>query len=188
MSKGYTRCEFMSPSTGLQCEIWFESQERQHDSAGSLLPLYCPDHSNGNLETDKTQYIETKNIAREFCYQMFEKCSQEEGFNKLDAHIAKIEAEIENQKVVLYAAKAVRQEKLQNLSEDERKERLKYRVRKSESSIPTEKKETLKSNPVGYLEKRGLSKSAAQDLLTLDPDELIAKFKAAQKKKKEGNQ
>lgn len=169
MSQGYLRCEYMGPETGLQCEIWFEARERKYSESGEMLPMFCPEHEKGvTTQNGREKYIELVNIQREYCNRM--------DLDALDAHIAKIEAVIEDQKRDLLTARAVKQDKLQNLSEAERIERLKYKVKKSETPKSTTSTPTLKSDPVAYLGKRGLSADKAKDLLTMNVDDLLKKY------------
>lgn len=188
MAQSYQRCEFISPTSGLQCEVWFPHKDREYDDKGNMLPILCDDCTlnaaaqlNGSNAV-KATYIEAKNVQREFCYKFFENHSFDEGLALLDAHIAKIEAEIENQKVVRDSARAVRAEKMANLSEEERERRRKIKVevksKEQKTSTPS-----FKKDPVAKLAATIGDKEKAKDMLTMDMDELIAKYQKAKEKR-----
>jgi hypothetical protein len=176
--RSFSRCEFMSPVSGLQCERWFEGAIRKYDAEGNMLPTLCEDHANGSLEGDKESFIANQNADKEYAYQFFVNHSEDEGFQLLEEHLAKLEAIVEREKNRIFAVRAVKAEKLANLSESERLERLKYRPEKRQKAA-TEK---APQDPIAKItksaEKSGklISTSKARDLLTMDPDDFIAKY------------
>jgi len=181
--RGYMRCEYISPNSGQQCEVWFPSIERQKDNSGNLLPILCPDCAKiANPSTQKTAYIEAVNVQKLYCYKMFEK-GIEEGFSLLDEHIAKIEAAIQEQKDLLWSARAVRAEKEQSLSESEYNERRKYKVKVAVDKAAKPKTVSMKKDPIAALTSKIGDKQKAADLLSMDPDEFIAKYQAKRKKR-----
>lgn len=169
-NKEYIRCEYISPTTNEQCEVWFPFKERKFKD-GHALPVLCDDCAKSPNASatpqQKTQYIETINIQRKFCENMT--------LDELDVHIAKITAAIEDQKVCLNAARAVRADRISKLSDEERNERRKYKIQKA---LNPEKVKSVKKDPVAALSNKLGSEQKAKDLLSLDPDEFIKKYQA----------
>lgn len=140
MAKSYTRCAYFNENSQ-QCEVWFEK-----DESVTGLPL-CDEHkrmTDPSLgDEQKKLYIDVVNDHKKFCYQMT--------VEELDLHIAGIEREIEAIKTKLFATRSVRAEKLDNLTENQRKERRKIKVDSAVREEAKKKKPTIKSDPVGYL-------------------------------------
>jgi hypothetical protein len=155
--------------------------------------------TNGRIE-NSPKYIDLVNDERSYCYHfldgsaqyqsqklIFEFADDSEGslYDKLDNHIAFLEKVIEDVKARLHSARAVKSEKLDSLSEEERAERRKVKIDKA---FKADKVKSFKADPVGNLvKKQGMSASDASDLLNMDMDALLAKFASA-KKNKETNQ
>jgi hypothetical protein len=191
----HRRCIYVY-NTGQQCDIYFEAID--HNKL--CLAHRESSHVNGKInEESKIKYIDLVNDQRNYCYHfldgsaqnqskklIFEFKDDEEGsvFEKLDAHIAFIDKVLEDMKARLHSTRAVRAEKLDNLSEEER---AKLKAHKIERAMNPEKKsKSFKADPVGNLmKKNNLSGNDAKDLLNMDVDALLAKFENAKLNKGE---
>ena len=161
MSTPYRRCIYMAEN-GLQCETWFPaiSDTKICDvHSGVVTPA----------EASKVKYIDLANEERAACHKM--------SFEELDIHIAELEKVLENQKTRLYSARATRIEKLDNLSEEERKELRKIKIDRMVKE-PTVKKATIKSDPIKYLmQTKKMSEQESRDMMSMDIDDYITKYK-----------
>jgi hypothetical protein len=187
------RCFYLD-ERGQQCDTWFTAIDTNK---------LCPAHRkiispNKFSEENNPKYIDLVNDERKYCYHFLSGESQNQSqelihefkddetgtvFEKLDTHIAFIEKVIEDMKARLHSARAVKAEKLDDLSEEERKELRKIKIDKSFKLLKV-KTPSLKSDPIGHLiKKQGMSKQDASDLLSMDTDALLAKFEAARKNK-----
>jgi hypothetical protein len=172
----YKRCQYVSPE-GIECEVWFPLAdgeiycEKYHRGIPSVS-----DEANGE---QKQLYIDLCNAERNLCATMT--------LDQLDAHIATIEAAIEafmaKEKPKRNTARAVRAEKLEALTEDQRRERRKIKLAKevkegrkvlSKPSKPRIKRETIFDK---------MSIADKQAAVTGDIEEMIRKFQEAQSKK-----
>jgi len=193
----YRRC-FYIDDRGQQCEEWFAAIDA-NKLCLAHRELITP---NGRVSEDnKVKYIDLVNDERAYCYHFIDGSKQEqkqtlifeyqddsEGsvFEKIDAHIAFIEKVLEDMKARLHSARAVRSEKLDSLSEEERKTLRATRIHKELTKNPEKKTPSFKSDPIAFLSKKqNMSKEDASDLLSMDADALIAKFEAAKKEKEE---
>ncbi len=187
------RCCYLD-ERGQQCETWFPAVD-----ANKL----CPAHreiispSQNGLDS-KVKYIDLVNDQRKYCYHFLDGLAQEqrqelifefkddqEGsiYDKLDTHIAFLEKVIEDLKARLHSARAVKTEKLDNLSEEQRAELRKIKIEQFKEP-KKEKIPTFKGDPVAHLaQSRGLSVESAKDLLSLDADALIAQFEKRKREK-----
>jgi|ERR1035441_3518916 hypothetical protein len=194
MSIPYRRCFYLD-ERGVQCDSWFPAVDSKK---------LCPAHSEiiGTSskvnEEAKVKYIDLVNDERKYCYHFlsgeaqnqsqdliheFKDDSEGSVFEKLDTHIAFIEKVIEDMKARLHSARAVKSEKLDELSEEERKELRKIKIDKA-FKPEKEKTKSFKADPVEFLSKKqGMSKEDASALLNMDTEALLAKFKAAKKNK-----
>ena len=197
MPTAYRRC-FYIDSSGLQCEEWFPA-DNDDKLCASHREIVSPSGRNGHSEESKVRYIDLVNDERKYCYHFLDGEAQQqkqelifqflddaEGtvFEKLDRHIAFLEKVLEDVRARQGQARHIRQDKLNELSEDQRKELRKIKIEKALSS-PT--KVSVKKDPIAHLVKKGLSESDAKAFLDMDPDELIAKFKAARENKGENS-
>jgi hypothetical protein len=156
MSIPYRRCCYINDQ-GLQCETWFEA------NTDSKL---CAPHSeiispssNGHSNEAKIKYIDLVNEQGALCAKM--------SLDELDIHIAGLEKLLEEEKARLYAARAKRTQKLDDLSEEERKVRRAIKVTRSvEEKEKKPKKATLASDPVKYMmQKFNLTEDQAKKML-----------------------
>jgi hypothetical protein len=131
MSDSYARCHYISPD-GLECEQWFKSNGEL-----SLCPVHAGSVSASMASNgiNKDPYIEKRNAAQ------FSLLTATEGMSTVaeklayyDQHIAGIERVIEEQKILVLTARAVRQNELEKLSDTEREARRKIRTPKIETA------------------------------------------------------
>jgi hypothetical protein len=112
------------------------------------------------------------NSEREKCYKM----SNEE----LEDHIRSIEARIEqfvqSERTKLASARAVRAERFEKMSEDERRELRKYQIAKDPNGRKAKPQTNKADKATQMANKLGVSKA---DLMALDFDDLVKKFKKA---------
>lgn len=173
MTKSYSQCRY--ESDGHQCQSWFPRDEDE--------PYICPVHS-GILdpsiaivsEETKTIYIERVNEIRKFVSAMT--------LDEIAEHRAHLEHKLEELRTEIQTTRQVEREKLNDLSESERDERRKiFLPKKPEKqqklNQPKVKAPSLKKDPTAYLKSVGIG----ADLLSMDTDELIAKFTKAQGEK-----
>lgn len=155
----YTRCRYI-PDSGIQCETWFRRDPENNPS------YLCPLHINqispklAAQDENKTPYLEIRNKEAQSCYAMT--------LTELDAHINGLERILEEQKAKVHAARAVRVDKIDKLTEEERDVRRKIRTERNESSLKP-KKATIKTDPIRYMmQTHNLSEAAAKKLLGME--------------------
>jgi hypothetical protein len=159
MPNEYTRCQYISP-LGKECDEWYEKDGIK----------FCPKfHRNiPSVNGDKQRFIDIQNAERALCVHMT--------YEQLEAHIKGIESTIETflqtEKTKLFSARAMREEMLEKLSEEERAKLRKIKVPREVKEPKNPKADKAKS----LAEKFGLTRDA---LLTMDVDEMIAKFNKA---------
>lgn len=196
MSIPYRRCHYID-NRGEQCETWFPAVDTNKLCAPHSQ-IISPSPRNGNDEA-KVRYIDLVNDERAYCYHFLSGESQNQSqtlihefkddsegtiFEKLDSHIAFIEKVIEDMKARLHSARAVRTEKLDELSESERAHLRTLKIDKEFKKKEKEKPISFKADPIGFLAKKNsMSKTDASALLDMDEDALLAKFAEAKKKK-----
>jgi hypothetical protein len=195
MPTPYRRCYYLD-DRGEQCEKWFPATDDNK---------LCLDHRefmgvNGHANPANTaKYIDLVNDEREYCYHflsgarqkqsktlIFEFKDDEDGtvFEKIDSHIAFIEKVLEDMKARLHSARAVKSEKLDELSEEERKELRKQKVEKAINPERAKKAKSFKSDPIGNLTKSGLSADKAKALMEIDDiDAFLERFNKAKENK-----
>lgn len=152
------RCIYIN-ETGLQCETWFPFDESQ------MSERLCPAHRElitpsraANNDVIKEKYIDQVNAVRAQVYQM--------SFDEIDAHIASLEKELEKVKTSLFTTRAVKNEKLEQLSEEERKKLRAIKVEKAIEAKRKEKTPSFVSDPIGFLMKKypNMSEDQAREL------------------------
>ena len=196
MPTTYRRCFYLD-ACGQQCENWFGDE---------IETRLCVDHREtiqgpgGKInEEAKVRYIDLVNDQREYCYHflsgeaqvqsksfIFEFLDDSEGtiFHKIDAHIAFIEKVIEDMKARLHSTRAVKTEKMDELSDDERKELRKQKIEKAINPDKPKKTKSFKSDPIGSLAKTGISADKAKAMLEMDDiDSFLEKFNKAKENK-----
>ena len=171
MPSNYSRCVY-SDETGRQCETFFK-----YEDGGSLL---CAMHFGScspqlaSMNENKGSYLEFVNNERAQCVNM--------SFDELDEHIAKIERIIELERTKLLAARATKTEKMDNLSEDERKIRRATKIIIDENGDVVEvkrgrkpnvlgteqpKRTSMKQDPIKHMmEKFNMTESQAKEMLS----------------------
>lgn len=187
----HRRCWHMDEK-GQQCEVWFPAEDDN-----KLCALHrngaSPSQRNGETEDQKLKYIDLVNDERSYCYHFKDGSAQNQSqslisefkddtegsvFDKLDRHIAFLETVISDLKARHQTARAVRAEKLDKLSEDERKELRKIRIEKPEPKVKAVISEAKTSAWKDKLSKVGAS-------LDMDMDAMLAKFESMKQKRKE---
>jgi hypothetical protein len=153
---------------GQECDEWFQVD------GGKFCPKY---HRESSITDNKENFISLMNSERELCYRL----SNE----NLEIHIREIEARIEafvqTERTKLASARAVRAERYEKMSEDERKELRKIQISKDPNGSkkatpkPKQDKGTVMANKLGV---------SRQDLLDIDPDNMEA-FKEKYRRGKE---
>jgi hypothetical protein len=190
MSVPYRRC-FYIDDRGQQCDTWFPAID-DNKLCNPHREIITPG-KNGNEEA-KVKYIDLVNDERLYCYHFLNGEAQNQSqtlihefkddaegtiFEKLDSHIAFIEKVIEDMKARLHSSRAVRTEKLDELTEEERKHLRSIKIDKVFRPGKV-KAPSFKADPVGFLaSKNKMSKTDASNLLEMDEDALLAKFARA---------
>lgn len=193
----YRRCHYID-ERGEQCETWFPAVD-----TNKLCPAHgkiiTPNGKLNQVDEIKVKYIDLVNDERHYCYHFLSGESQNQSqelihefkddesgtiFEKLDAHIAFIEKVIEDMKARLHSARAVRAEKLDELTEEERKVLRSQKIDKEFKKVPKEKLPSFKADPIGFLSKKNnMSRVDSEALLSMDDDALLARFAEAKKNK-----
>jgi hypothetical protein len=190
----YRRCHYID-ELGQQCETWFPAVD-----TNKLCPAHgkiiTPNGKLNQVDEIKVKYIDLVNDERKYCYHFLSGEAQNQSqelihefkddesgtiFEKLDAHIAFIEKIIEDMKARLHSARAVRAEKIDELTEEERVNLRAQKIDKAFRSEKTkEKLSSFKSDPIGFLAKKNsMSRADSEALLSMDGDALIEKFARA---------
>jgi hypothetical protein len=124
----------------VECQSWFPSQE------GTL----CIIHRGVNTAAlaangvNKEKFIEETNDEQKNLRDLVAGKTPVEACSLLDAHIAKLEKIIEEQKNKYFSARAIRAEVIEGLSEEERQVRRRTKVTVSSSNEVKEKKSSKK--------------------------------------------
>src|SRR5487761_238747 len=193
----YRRCFYLD-ERGQQCEAWFAAETEDK---------LCPAHrgiaiiTNGENKINKIKYIDLANNARAYAYHFRDGRTQEQNqelifqfkddmdgsiFEKLDHHLAFLECVLQDIKIKLSETRAVKTEKMNDLTEDQREELRKIKIEKifkTPDKIPS-----MKKDPIAYLMKtKGMSEEDAKKQLSLDPEELIAMYKLKKELKEKLN-
>lgn len=181
------RCIYLD-DRGMQCDKWFDAID-ENKLCAAHQEIVSPSTRNGQTEEQKTKYIDLVNDERRYCYHfqdgtaqnqdqklIYEFKDDEDGtvYEKIDRHIAFLEKVLEDVKARLQSgARAVRNEKLSLLSEEERKRLREIKIeRVTKESAP----KRLKTERIKNEWKEKLSSIGAS--IDMDPDEMIARFKA----------
>jgi hypothetical protein len=155
---------------GHECDEWFP-----HEEDDVPRKEFCPKYHRSLMTTQK--HIDLINSQKHICYDMTNE--------QLEDHIKSIEAELagamEMLKTKLSAARAVRAERFEKMTEEERKELRKYQVKSASNSNGSKpRSKSVKVDSATKLANRtaklGISRD---DLLSMDMDDLIKKFKKA---------
>lgn len=128
----HKRCIYVSPDTGIECEIWFAS-----DSPDDHFCILHKDSISPSLAANghnKDPYIQKRNEALLSLVEATRGMSVPESLSYLDQHIANIERVIEDEKLKVLTARAKRAEIIEGLSEEERKARQKIRTPKVQAA------------------------------------------------------
>lgn len=130
MAQGYVRCHYISPD-GFECDSWIPSIDGENHElcAVHASALSLPMASNG---VNKDSYISKRNAAQFSLLAATEGMSVSDKLAYYDQHIAGIEKIIEEQKMLVLTARALKQTELEGLTEAERAERRKIRTPKIE--------------------------------------------------------
>jgi uncharacterized protein YfkK (UPF0435 family) len=149
------QCEFIN-QIGAKCNILFESNNDQEE--------FCPAHT-GTPNTQniaaKQTYISLLNEEMQICAKMTD--------SELDFHIAEIEKQVQILKTKLHTSSSIRQSRIEDLDEDQRKKRLKELRSQTSPTIP-KKNSTAgrlsEKDPIGDLAKKyGITREKAEELL-----------------------
>jgi hypothetical protein len=129
---------------------------------------------NGSAE-QKQSYIDKSNDERAFAAEM--------SLDQLDDHIATLQFQFEEARRALFSARAVRQDKLDKLTEDERRERRKIEIAKEvKIKVPREPKPKTAQEKLAKTLKTNLG--VVNDFMTLDVDSLLAKYQKSKEQQK----
>lgn len=121
MSKfSYTKCQYESADTKVECDVWYSSEE---DQKFCILHRNTINASLAAAGINKESYIEHRDKKAKFCYEM--------SLDELDKHISEIERIIELEKSNLMTARAVRADKIEKLTDDEREVRRRIKTPKA---------------------------------------------------------
>lgn len=157
MSIGYLRCQYETDDK-VQCDSWFPGTEH------AQLCMIHRDPISTHLAAigiNKENYITHRDEQAKICFAMT--------LAELEEHIAKVERVIELERTNLSTANAVKSDKLNKLTEEERAERRK--IKTPQFVLEPKAKKTsakLAIDPVKYLmEKNGWSEAVARQMLDL---------------------
>lgn len=160
----YIRCHYESTDTKVQCDCWFDSSSYDREKPESK---YCIIHRDAIstelavLGVNKETYIETRDKEAKFCYEM--------SFEELEKHISEVEKVIEFERTKLLTARAVKSDKLEKMTDDERKERRKIKTPSVVLEPLKPKKVSVKDNPVKYLmQQMTITEKQARTMLGLE--------------------
>jgi hypothetical protein len=169
LSNNYIRCLYIGLDS-IQCETWFLV-----DANTKPIPKYCTEHNNGaDASQNKNNFINQYNEVINQCSNMT--------LIELDHHIASIEAKISVLKTELTATRGIRASKIEKLTDAERVERRKYVVPKNDTLEKT-RVVSMKKDPVKHLTgKLNITADLAKDLLSMDCEALLAKYKTGGEK------
>jgi predicted RNase H-like nuclease (RuvC/YqgF family) len=168
----YFRCIHMD-ETGNQCETWFKEEGNFKLCEEHRLFLRSKPEDSPKSTEERPIYIDLVNEQINICAKM--------NLDELEVHISNLERALETEKTKLYAARANLRQKLDDLSDSERKERLAHKLNK-EIREP-KSKTSAKKDPVTHLAtKHGLSTQAAKDLMNMDVDALMEKYNKSKEK------
>jgi hypothetical protein len=163
---------------GSQCETWFKEENGQKLCDEHRVFLRSkPEELKPQEPTEKTKYIDLVNEQIKICALM--------NLDELEQHISGLEKLLETEKTKLYAARANLRQKLDDLSDEERKVRLSHKLNKTIREPKSESiKTSAKKDPVNHLAtKHGLSEQAAKDFMNMDVEALMEKYKSSKEKK-----
>lgn len=161
MPKNFSRCRYVD-SNSIECAEYYEFDESLQDDTKYLCPIH-----RGTVSSDlaanginKSAYITKR--------QELEKACSEMSLSELDVHIAGLEKVYEEAKLALLVAKGQKGFKLDQLTEEERKERRKIQTPKVErvKKEKTAKPETDVKGKIG---------KAIQSMMNLGMTEEAAK-------------
>jgi hypothetical protein len=168
----YFRCTHMNEQ-GQQCDNWFKAEGTNKLCEEHQVFLRVRPEDPTRIDEEKPAYIDLVNEQINVCAKM--------NLDELEQHISSLERALETEKTKLYAARANLRQKLDDLSDDERKIRLSHKISKSINSEP--KKSNVKKDPIAHLaSKHGLSSQAAKDLMNMDLDSLMEKYNKSKEK------
>jgi hypothetical protein len=171
MAKPYKRCIFIAD--GQQCDKWFDVKEP--------FP-YCSVHRalpSTSIHADQSQiglYIDNANGQRNLCADM--------NIIQLDEHIRGLERQRDEffATVIqdLKHARAVRTEKINQLTEDQRKELREQRYHVQANLDYERRHHKAKPKPrISKEKKHKVPEVFTKDMLEMDPEEFLAKFQKA---------
>jgi hypothetical protein len=163
----YTRCHFISEQ-GVECDKWFLVDGGK----------FCPQlHRNMPLQ-DKDKFMTLVNDERAYSYKL----SPEELENHIQEMTARMEEEMQVHKTRIAAARAVKAENWEKMTEEERKELRKIQISKQEGPNGRPKAKQKTDKAVEMSNKLGVN---MQDLLKMNMSDLMAKYGKAQSEREE---
>jgi hypothetical protein len=123
----YKRCQYTDPN-GRECNTYFGSKDDEGDQ--KLCPLHSGILGPRTAVISETVKVDYVNLMQESAIEARALIVPDAPLNldQLDAHIAALEAEIEKFKSRASAARGVRSEHIQKLTEEERRELRKIKV------------------------------------------------------------
>lgn len=145
-SNDYIRCHYVGPNS-IECEIWF----LKAGESDTLCPIHKGSLSAGlvaNGTADKADFYAHRDRVVQPLVEATKGMSDSEAFDYYNNHIAGLERKIEELKLEAMHARALKQGKLEKLSDDEREQRRKIRPMKAEG---TEKKRVKSSGKLSNM-------------------------------------
>lgn len=161
----FTRCRYVSDD-GLECEKWFQPTPEMNSGKD---PRFCELHRGivspstiTTTDNTKSQYIEVRNQEVALVVDMT--------LEQIDAHIAGLEKQLELLKTRVISSRAVRADKIEKLTDEERAARKKIHVERPATNDKPKaaKPASIKKDPVAALMAKGMSEKMARQLLDME--------------------
>ena len=194
MPQPHRRCIHLD-ERGSQCETWFPATD-DNRLCEMHREIASPGKRNGESKEQNVKFMDLLNDERVYCYHfqngesqnqdkelIFQFKDDKDGskIDKIDRRIAFLESVLTDIKTRFSSARAVRGEALDALTEEERKERRKIKIEKAVTETRQKITATMKTDPIGYLANKGISRDNAKKFLMGDADAMIAKYEQAKR-------
>lgn len=157
----FRRCQYVS-SESIECENTFPVMDSENKIRCELHANILNEALASESEEIKDDYIQVRKEEELNVLAIF----AHEGFDGLDRHIAGIETIVEKMRMKYAVARGVRQNKLLDLSDEERKVRQKIKVQTPDNKPQVSKKVTAKSDPIRYfMQTFNMTEKQAQEMV-----------------------